>query len=135
MENQDIRWKQRFQNFEKALKSLIEITNQPGMYEEVIIDAALKRFDITFDLAWKVLQDYLYEQGYIEYKGPRNVIAKSYQDGLIKDGEGWAILHEDRNILSHKYDFEESRIIYSRIVSLHVPLFLELEKKLSDERT
>lgn len=134
MKNKDVRWKQRFQNYEKALKSLIEIAGETAVEEEIIIDAAIKRFEITFDLAWKVLQDYLFEQGYVEFKGPKKVIAKSFEDSLIEDGEGWASLHEDRNILSHKYDYIESRIIFQRIISFHIPLFLELKNTLGNEK-
>lgn len=130
---EDIRWQQRFQNFELALTSLLEISGQPDR-DDVTVDAAIKRFEITFDLAWKVMQDYLYEQGYVEYKGPKNVIAKSFQDGLIDDGEEWAQLHEDRNILSHQYDYDKSRIIYERIIALHIPLFIKLQKKLNHEK-
>jgi nucleotidyltransferase substrate binding protein (TIGR01987 family) len=133
MENKDIRWQQRFQNYEMALQSLIQIADETGSQDEVIIDAAIKRFEITFDLARKVLQDYLFEQGYLEYKGPKKVIAKSFQDGIIEDGEGWAALHEDRNILSHKYDYGESRIIFQRIITFHIPLFIQLKNKLSNE--
>ncbi len=64
----------------------------------------------------------------VEYKGPKKVIAKSFQDGIIEDGEGWAILHEDRNILSHKYDYDKSRIIYERIILMHVPLLFNFNK-------
>jgi hypothetical protein len=53
---------------------------------------------------------------------------------LIKAGEGWALLHEDRNILSHKYDYGESRIIFQRIIFLHIPLFIQLKDKLSNEK-
>jgi nucleotidyltransferase substrate binding protein (TIGR01987 family) len=133
MESKDVRWKQRFQNYQLALDSLIQIAKETGSREEIIIDAAIKRFEIAFDLAWKMLQDYLNEQGYVEYKGPRNVIAKSFQDNIIEDGEGWAALHEDRNILSHKYDYSESRIIFERIISLHIPLFIQLKNKLGNE--
>lgn len=135
MENKDIRWQQRFENFDKALVSLMEVSKDSKMPDEVVIDAAIKRFEITFELAWKVLQDYLFEQGYVEFKGPKKVIIKSFQDGIIEDGDGWAMLHEDRNILSHKYDYDKSRIIFDRILFLHIPLFIKLQKKLGDEKS
>jgi nucleotidyltransferase substrate binding protein (TIGR01987 family) len=134
MENKDVRWRQRFENYKMALQSLMQIADIMGGDDEVVIDAAIKRFEITFDLAWKVLQDYLFEQGYYEFKGPKKVISKSFQDSLIEDSEGWAMLHEDRNILSHKYDYDQSRIIFQRIISLHIPLFIQLKNKLSNEK-
>ena len=53
MEKKDVRWKQRFQNYKMALESLIQNSNETESHEEVIIDAAIKRFEIRFDLAWK----------------------------------------------------------------------------------
>lgn len=51
MENKDVRWKQRFPNYKMALESLTQIAGETAGQEEIIIDAAIKRFEITFDLA------------------------------------------------------------------------------------
>jgi hypothetical protein len=40
------------------------------------------------ELAWKTLQDKLYEEGYVDIKGPKPVIKQAFHDGIIKDGQG-----------------------------------------------
>ncbi len=62
--DEDIRWKQRFANFESAFLSLKEVIAQKNINEDLRVDAAIKRFELTFELAWKTLQDYLLAQGY-----------------------------------------------------------------------
>lgn len=53
----DIRWKQRFHNYEKAFSQLsrfMEKENLNEMEEQGLIQA----FEYTFELAWKTLQDF-----------------------------------------------------------------------------
>jgi nucleotidyltransferase substrate binding protein (TIGR01987 family) len=130
---EDIRWLQRFQHFERAYKSLRELADYAA-YSEVEIDAAIQRFEIAFELAWKTMQDYLEEQGYSEFKEPKKVIAKSFQEGIIPDGECWQKMHDDRNLLSHTYDYETSRLIFRNIISDYLPAMETFYKGLCDER-
>ncbi len=56
---------------------------------------------MSFELVWKVVKDYLEEQGYIEIKSPRSALNKAFETGLIEDGHSWMKLLDDRNITSH----------------------------------
>ncbi|MCK4345422.1 MAG: nucleotidyltransferase substrate binding protein, partial [Bacteroidales bacterium] len=63
-ENKDIRWKQRFQNFEKAfllLEKAVSIDNP----SEVERAGLIQFFEITFELSWKLMADYLEELGFV----------------------------------------------------------------------
>ncbi len=68
MENKDVRWKQRFQNFERALKYLEQALNisQPDIIQKA---GLIHFFEMSFELAWNVIKDYL-EEGFIEIKSP-----------------------------------------------------------------
>ena len=132
---QDVRWKQRFANFENAYASLREVLERRDIEEEVRIDAAIKHFELVFELAWKTLQDYLLAQGYIEYKGPRSVIGKSYQDKLIDDGLLWFLMLEDRNTLVHAYDFDKSRLVYKKIIADYLILIEQFNNRFKNEST
>ena len=75
MENNDIRWKQRFQNFEKAmghLEDALEIEN-PDLLQKAGI---IQFFEMSYELAWNVLKDYLEEQGFIDVNSPRSAIKR-----------------------------------------------------------
>lgn len=86
---QDVRWQQRFANFEKALLFL-----QAGM---------VQAFEFTFELAWKTLKDYLSTKG-ITSNFPRDVIKDAFQTEIIQDGISWLRMLDKRKELSHTYN-------------------------------
>ena len=100
--NQDIRWKQRFQNFEKAFLFLQRATRISTL-DELQQAGLIQSFEFTFELAWKTLKDYLEAMGFL-LKFPREVIKQAFQSELIKDGALWLEMLEKRNELTHTYD-------------------------------
>ncbi|HAQ18204.1 MAG TPA: nucleotidyltransferase [Prolixibacteraceae bacterium] len=129
MENQDIRWKQRFQNFEKALKYLAEALEieQPDMLQKAGI---IQFFEMSYELAWNTLKDYLEEQGFIDVKSPRSAIKKAFEVGLIKDGHTWMDLLLDRNLTAHTYDEEKATEVVELIHDKYFPVLYELYETL-----
>ncbi|MEJ7684905.1 MAG: nucleotidyltransferase substrate binding protein [Segetibacter sp.] len=75
MESKDIRWKQRFQNFERSLQYLEQALKiqQPDIIQKA---GLIQFFERSFELAWNVVKDYLEEQGFIEIKSPRSALKK-----------------------------------------------------------
>lgn len=98
----DIRWKQRFSNFEKAFLRLKDalMNNEPTELEEAGI---IQYYEFTFELGWKTLKDYLQEMG-LEVRFPRDTIKEAFKSGLIKNGDLWIDMLEKRNLMSHTYD-------------------------------
>lgn len=106
----DIRWKQRFENFQKVFKQLstaIDLEKDRNL-SEIEQQGFIKAFEFTFELAWNVLKDYLQSQN-VDAKFPREAIKQAFQHDLIKNGEIWLDMLEKRNLLAHTY--EESRAI------------------------
>ena len=103
MKKQDVRWKQRFQNYEKSLHHLEDALKikKPDIIQRA---GMIQFFEMTFELAWDTLKDYLEEQGFNEIKSPRAAIKKGFEIDLITDGESWLQLLEDRNLTAHAYD-------------------------------
>ncbi|MFZ4779984.1 MAG: nucleotidyltransferase substrate binding protein, partial [Terrimicrobiaceae bacterium] len=90
-EPQDIRWKQRFQNFTKALQAL---RNAVALAErrplsELEQQGLIQAFEFTHELAWNVLKDYLEEQGYVGIIGSKNASREAFKNALIEDGQTW----------------------------------------------
>lgn len=106
MENQDIRWKQRFQNFEKAYLSLLEAMLRKDL-NELERNGLIQRFEFTIDLAWKVSKDFLEEKGFAFKPSPKDTFRHAQQAGYIDYAQplidGLAI----RNELSHDYSGEK----------------------------
>lgn len=58
---------------------------------------------MTFELAWKVLKDYLEAYG-IEVKSPREAIKVAFQQEIIGQGHDWMDALTDLNLTVHTYD-------------------------------
>ncbi len=116
MDNTDIRWKQRFEQYKNALQTIEDVVPEYSQMDELQQDGLIHRFEITFDLAWKVLQDYLKYTGYTDVNGPRPSIKQAVKDGII-DAFIWEELLTARNELSHVYDEEKSRQHLNYIVT------------------
>ena len=62
--NPDIRWQQRFDNFDRALGLLREaLANGPAALNQLEKEGVVQRFEYTLELAWKTIKDYLEESG------------------------------------------------------------------------
>jgi nucleotidyltransferase substrate binding protein (TIGR01987 family) len=134
MESKDIRWQQRFNNFNKAFKQL-EKFNQTERLNEMEQQGLIKAFEFTFELSWKTLQDLLKDKGYVDVFGPRPVIEQSFQDGYIGDGEGWMRMLKSRNLTSHTYDEEIAMEIIQNIRNEYYYLLKELLVRLEHEKS
>lgn len=102
----DIRWKQRFQNLDRAV-SLLDDALKDGeeSLSQLEKDGVIQRFEYTFELAWKTVKDYLFESGLvITPVTPRNVLKEAYAANVLSDGQVWIDMLEHRNLLSHTYD-------------------------------
>jgi nucleotidyltransferase substrate binding protein (TIGR01987 family) len=127
--NADVRWKQRFSNFQHTLRNLDLALAIPS--PDVIQRAGMVQFfEMTFELSWKVLKDYLEAQGFTDEQTPRAVIKKSFEIGLIEDGSAWLKGLEDRNLSSHIYNEQIAREIEAMISGIYAPLFHALESRL-----
>ncbi len=130
MHQEDIRWKQRYSNYIKALDLLENALKieQPDVVQRAGI---VQFFEMCSELSWKLLKDYLEEQGFIEINTPRNAIKKAFEIGLIEDGHAWMDLLVDRNLSVHTYDEEKALNLDALIHSKYHPLFYQLKHTFS----
>jgi nucleotidyltransferase substrate binding protein (TIGR01987 family) len=119
-----IRWKQRFSNFEKAIL-LLERTLQIEKPTEAERGGLIQFYEMAFELAWKLMKDYLNEEGFI-VKSPRQAIKQSLQIDLIEDGHVWIDALDGRNLTAHTYDEETAIAIETEIRNSYFPALYEL---------
>ena len=105
--NPDIRWRQRFENFDRALGLLREaLANGQENLSPLEQEGAAQRLEYTLELAWKCMKDYLEDSGVtISPATPRQVIKEAFVAKIITDGQTWIDMLNHRNLLSHTYDF------------------------------
>jgi nucleotidyltransferase substrate binding protein (TIGR01987 family) len=88
LDRQDIRWLQRFENFQRALQTLERAAHLSQQREltELEQQGLIQGFAFTHELAWNVLKDYLQEKGFSDVIGSRDATRLAFQNGLIADG-------------------------------------------------
>ncbi len=103
----DVRWKQRFQNFDRAFVLLREaLEGGPSALSPLEKEGVIQRFEYSFELAWKTLKDFLEADGLvIAPLTPRQVIKDAFAAKVLTDGQIWIDMLDHRNLLSHSYDF------------------------------
>ncbi len=117
MTSKDVRWKQRFQNFEKALSHLEEAVNRQNL-SDLEKAGTIQIYEFTFELAWKTVKDYLEEQN-VEVKFPRDVIKEGFAYELLKNGDVWMDMLDKRNLMSHTYDEQTADLAYNLIINVY----------------
>ena len=87
---------------------------------------------MTFELAWKVLKDYLESEGYI-VKSPRETIKQAFQIGLINDGHIWMEALTVRDLTTHNYDENLVNKLISDTINIYFPELKLLHERLEKE--
>jgi nucleotidyltransferase substrate binding protein (TIGR01987 family) len=131
----DVRWKQRFQNFDRAYRLLADaLKSGPEALSLLEKGGVVQRFEFTFELAWKTLKDYMEENGLkLPLTLPRTVLKEAFTAGLLKDGQVWIDMLVHRNKLSHAYDeatFEEA---VNAIATQYLPAIETLHRELENK--
>jgi nucleotidyltransferase substrate binding protein (TIGR01987 family) len=122
----DIRWAQRFVNFEQVfvlLRQALAIED-PSIVERA---GLIQFFEMTFELSWKLLKDYEESEGF-SVKTPREAIKTAFQAGIIHNGEGWLQALQDRNLTAHTYNEKTAIAVEMKIRQDYFPLLQDLHQ-------
>lgn len=128
-EQVDLRWKQRFQNYQKALNQLRKFIDK-GELNELEQQGLIKAFEYTYELAWKVMKDYYEDQGEIGIQGSRDAIRLAFQRGLLEAGDEWMMMIKSRVASVHTYNQDIAEQISQDIQMLYFALFVKFEEKI-----
>ena len=124
----DVRWKQSFDNFDRAFRLLKSALEERSLDEYSVLaqEGLARRFKNVFELAWKTMKDYLEESGLrIDPVTPKTVIKEAFAAKLIEDGQKWIDMMLDRNVLAHTYDQKRFKKALASVKNTYLP---ELEK-------
>ena len=128
--SEDIRWKQRFDNYTKAFQTLQqakELTDQREL-SNLENQGLVQGFEFTHELGWKVLKDYLEEQGVTGIIGSKNAVREAFKNGLIEDGETWMEMIKARNLSSHTYNQDTAEEVAEAILTRFFFVFEQLAR-------
>jgi nucleotidyltransferase substrate binding protein (TIGR01987 family) len=134
MENQDIRWIQRFSNFNKAflqLEKAVKLSDERKL-SDLEEQGLIQSFEYTHELAWKTLKDFIQEKGNTKIYGSKDATREAFQLELIRDGEGWMEMIKSRNETSHTYNDDTAAAIASNIKEKYFLLFKDFKVKMEE---
>ncbi|MGI8932974.1 nucleotidyltransferase substrate binding protein [Leptolyngbya sp. BC1307] len=129
MDNLDIRWKQRFSSYKRALAQLTKFIEK-GDLNELEEQGLIQAFEYTHELAWKLLKEFLSYQGTQDIYGSRDATRMAFGLGLIEDGESWMNMIKDRNRTSDTYNRDVAKEIAANITKHFFDLFTALQTKM-----
>ena len=133
MARHDIRWLQRFDNFQRALLVLERGVRhaQSRQLSELEQQGLIRGFEFTHELAWNLLKDYLVYQGIAAIVGSRDATCLAFQNGLIDDGETWMEMIRCRNQSSHTDNLEQAQLIARAVIDHFDPAFSSLGEQVA----
>ncbi|MFH2032759.1 MAG: nucleotidyltransferase substrate binding protein [Bacteroidota bacterium] len=134
--NNELRWKQRFQNFEKAYKTLNRALDrfEAEPEDEMLQMALVQTFEFTFELSWNTMKDYLENEGFDEVKNSKQTIRTAFRAELIYDAEKWMDVIQKRNLASHTYNQSILEETVKYIKEEFYPLVRKLYEDLKNRR-
>ncbi len=107
---------ERLATARRALATLQELSrlSAPSILER---DAAIKRFEYSFDIIWKTSRSYLLAVNGVDERTPKSVIRAARVANLLTDEQTEAALAmtDDRNLTVHTYNEDLARRIFGRL--------------------
>ena len=123
----------RFNSFKNSLASLKEAKGKDKDDSFVLSGTAMK-FNLTFDLAWKLMSDIIREEHKIvDYAigSPKETLRKAKSFGIIDD-DIWLNMLDDRNNLTHDYDYLIVAEKFDEIVDKYIEVFEKFRNKVDE---
>ena len=113
---------------------ITESRNTPDSLSELEMEGLIQRFEYTFELGWKVLQDLMKYKGYEFVQGPNGTLQQAFEDGMISDHDGWRRMAKARVTTSHTYNEGDAIQIVRKIYEEYSLLLKQLDIKLNEEK-
>ncbi len=131
-----MRFEDALHNFDSASERFREILADEDSFAEegfasYFPDIAIKRYEFSYETAWKALKRYLDYLGF-DCSSPRGCVKEAFAQGTIEEESIWLEMIEARNLTSHFYDENEAKDILD-ILREFAEEFEKLKEKLQKE--
>jgi nucleotidyltransferase substrate binding protein (TIGR01987 family) len=126
----DLRWLQRFSNYQKALTQLNLFIAKKNNLNELEEQGLIKSFEYTYELAWNTMKDFYESQGEANIQGSRDAIRLAFKRGMIENGQEWIDMVDSRIQTAHTYDKNTAKEVVEAVLNRYADLFTALQAKL-----
>ena len=128
MEEKKPKWHERLAIYKNAIDRLAEVIalSKQHPLNQFERDSLIKRFEFSYEMAWKLMMSYEKENGIVEVLGSKDVIRQAFKLSIINNGETWLEMVDARNKTSHLYDEEMATDVVNEIIYTYYPLLTEL---------
>ena len=134
MSDPDVRWRQRLENYGKALSALERAVALAGSrrLSELEQQGLIQAFEFTHELSWLLLKDFLVDQGVSGISGSRDAVREAVVRELLPAGTEttWMAMIRSRNLTSHTYNPALALEIANLIVSQYADALQALQREL-----
>lgn len=122
----------KYMDAKRAVKTLEDILHEP--YSVIIRDAAIQRFEYTFEAVWKFLKEYLREKEGILCNSPKACFREVFGLGFLTEEATAAFLEmtDRRNETAHTYKEEVAELIYHKLGG-YLSLLQNLMRRFEEE--
>ena len=135
MNEQDIRWIQRFNSYCKALDELkkeVELKSQREL-SDLEKKGVIQSFEIVQELSWLLIKDFYESLGETGIQGSLDAFQLAFKRGLVKNPSLMETI-ESRNKTSYSYKEKVAEEIFYDIIEKYYDAFEELRKALLKEK-
>ena len=125
----------KLDNFSNCLTVLKNADFKMADNNEIYRTGVIGQFNLTFELAWKALQEVMKLHGVTDAQtgSPREILQLGYKLGFVDDAQVWLLMLKKRNTSVHIYNQEEIDEMLLLIRDSFLPAFLELERTLKNK--
>lgn len=117
--------------YARAFARLEEVLATPET--QIVRDALIKRFEFTFEMAWKAMYRWLRMKDVDIAEESFEVIPRAFNAGLIADDAGWTRIRKARNKTAHAYDEKKAIEVAAEVRADAAPRLRELLERLRQE--
>lgn len=125
----------KYDNFCGSLEVLKKSDRKKTAEDEIYRTGVIGQFNLTFELAWKLLQEVLRAHSVAEAQSgsPREIIKLGFKVNFIDNEQDWLIMQRDRNSSVHIYNEKDINEILGHIFDIYIPLFSKFKEKMADK--
>lgn len=125
----------KLDNFSSCLDVLRRADFEFAEENEIYRTGIIWQFNLTFELAWKALQEILKLHGAAgaETGSPREILQLGYKLGFLNDSAVWLLMLKKRNVSVHLYNEDDIDEMILLVRDSFIPAFSALEKTLREK--